>query len=187
VIATQKLSNSKKKHQMRKALIQLFILYSWFGSYTITAQNNCENDSIRYLVAYNYIINDSINTNKRLGVSDSIVDLDRFWFSHQLDSLPLKKAIVDTYRSNKDYKWFKTYHAECLDFLSNKNKQGQYVIFFSQIEDDMLRVDVLPVKNSMNNTKHYDKLASFTNGYIYLFIFSRSTIQLVFSNKIIYD
>lgn len=89
----------------------LVIFFLFFFPYVIcNAQSDCTNDTTMYLVAYNYIINDSTNQGKSISVSDSIIDLDRFWFSEDLIALPMEKVKLDKYRANKGYVWFFILH-----------------------------------------------------------------------------
>ena len=170
---------------MKNIAIILSILLLW--SYTIMAQNDCKEDTALYLAAYQYIINDSVNQNKEISVSNFIVDLDRFFFSEDLQSFPVEKEKVDQFRENKGFSWFESYYSYCIDSLFCKKQQANSVLFFSQIEDNMLRVDVLPRKRCFDKFD-YDTLAFQTVGRNYLFIFDEDdTIKIVLSHKMIYD
>ena len=159
---------------------------SW--SYPIVAQNDCEKVAALYLAAYNYIVNDSVNQNKKIIVSDSIIDLDRFWFSQDLENFPVEKEKLEQYRVDKGFNWFETYYSHCIDSLfCKKNQQANNILFFSPIEDNILRADVLPRKRCVNKFD-YNTMAFQTVGQIYLFIFDDDgTIKMVFGRKIIYD
>lgn len=147
-------------------------------------------DTVLYKEAYDYIVNDSININKEIAVSDSIVDLDRDWFSHHLTDFPIEKKILDQYREKKKFIWLESFYSPCLASIFCKREISKYVLFFSQIEDNMLRADLLPSKKQFNCTDiyNYDKMASLTEGWIYLFIFNNDgTIKASFNNEMIYD
>ncbi|NDP22618.1 MAG: hypothetical protein GZ091_16285 [Paludibacter sp.] len=170
-----------------KTILSFFILSSWLANYPIAAQN-CERDSLLYLTAFNYILKDSINHNNSIAVSDSIIDLDRFWFSKGLENFPNEKELLNQYRANKGYKWFKPYHSKLINLLFCRQKNEQKVLFFSPIENNILRADLLPINQRSKDIFDYNKLASFTEGYQYLFIFNNSkTIKLALCRKIIYD
>jgi len=171
---------------MRNVVIIFFSTILW--SYPVIAQKDREKDSVLYLAAYNYILNDSVNQNKKIAVSDSIVDLDRFWFSQDLKNFTIEKEKVDQYRSAKKFMWTKPYYSYFIDSLFCKNKkQANNVLFFSQIEDNMLRVDILPKKRCVDKFD-YNAVAFQNIGRIYLFIFDKNgNIKKTFSREIIYD
>ena len=116
----------------------IVIFFLFFFPYVIcNAQSDCTNDTTMYLVAYNYIINDSTNQGKSISVSDSIIDLDRFWFSEDLIALPMEKVKLDKYRANKGYVWYPPFYSPCIALLFGNNSQHQNdVLFFSKIEDN---------------------------------------------------
>jgi len=171
---------------MKNNVIIILLFLLWDSP--IIAQNDWKKDSVLYLNAYNYIINDSINQNKEIAVSDSIVDLDRFWFSQDIKNFFIEKEKVNRYRSTKDFRWFKPYYSYYIDSLfCKKNQQSNNILFFSQIEDNMLRVDVLPCKKHVNKFD-YNAVAYQNTGQIYLFIFDEEgIIKMVFSREIVYD
>ena len=168
----------------------LLLICFFYNCFVIHSQSNCDQDSVKYLIAYNYIINDSVNKENKMTVCDSIVDLDRFWFSRNLTDFPQEKKILDQYRENKKFIWFEPFYSPCLASIFCKKGMSKHVLFFSQIEDNMLRADLLPSKKQFNCTDiyNYHKMASFTEGRIYMFIFNDDgTIKAFFNNEIIYD
>lgn len=167
----------------------LVIITLFFFPYMVcNAQNGCKNDTIMYLAAYNYIINDSINQRKSISVSDSIIDLDRFWFSKDLISLPEEKEKIDKYRTNKKNVWSAPFYSPCITLLFDKNvRQSDAVLFFSKIEDNILRADLLPDKSSADKY-NYNQMSFQNTGRIYLFVFDKDCIfKGVFNHEIIYD
>jgi len=163
------------------------ILCFFFCSVPVRTQSNCCQDSAKYLAAYQYIINVSANDTVGIVVSDSIVDLDRFWFYDHLVDFPLEKKIVKQYRINKQFIWFDTFYLPCISSMFCKNVSVKHVLFFSQIEDNMLIATLLPYTRQRDKF-YYDEMARFTTGIIYLFIFEdNSTIKAVFCKTMIYD
>jgi hypothetical protein len=67
--------------------------------------------SIKYLNADGYTLNGSINLDKSIFVSGSIVDLDRIRFLHGLGSLPKEKQLV---KSLTRYSWKQRSYSEVL-------------------------------------------------------------------------
>jgi len=171
---------------MKNIVIILSILLLW--DYVVVAQNDCKKETALYLAAYNYIVNDSVNQNKQISVSNFIVDLDRFWFSEDLKNFPVEKEKVNQYREYRGFNWFEPYYSHCIDSLfCKKNQQANSVLFFSKIENNMLRADVLPHKRCVDKFD-YNAMAFQTVGQIYLFIFDEDgTIKMTFSREIIYD
>lgn len=156
--------------------------------FAINAQLSCYKDSIKYLAAYNYIINDSINQGKIIAVSDSIIDLDRYWFSEELKSFPIEQEILNKYRENKNFTWFTTFYSSFLSVLfKDKNQLANYVIFFSKVEDNMLLADLLPHTRQFDKF-NYDEMAFQNVGRTYLFFFGKNGgLKAVFSREMIYD
>lgn len=171
---------------MRKIVI--FAIYCLF-SFNVVAQVNCKQDSIMYIAAYDYVVNDSLNRGKNIVVSDSIVDLDRFWFSKDLTEFTVERKKLDQYRLNKNYIWFDPFYSPCIASLFVEKKMySKQVLFFSVIEDNMLRVDLLPHNRKCVNKFNYNAISSQTEGQVYLFIFNKDgSIKKAFSHEIIYD
>lgn len=171
---------------MKTILISILFFINYIG---IKAQSDCDQDSIMYIAAYNYVANDSINRGKNIVVSDSIVDLDRFWFSKDLTEFTVEKEKLDLYRLRKNYVWFDSFYSPCISSLfSGKNLNSKLVLFFSTIEDNMLRVDLLPYNKKWKNKFSYDTMSFQNVGQIYLFIFNKDrSIKKAFSHEIIYD
>ncbi len=167
----------------------IIIIYCFFCSNTIIAQINCIQDSTMYIAAYNYIASDSLNRGKSIVVSDSIVDLDRFWFSKDLTEFTVEREKLDHYRLSKNYVWFDSFYSQCISSLfSGKNLNSKMVLFFSIIEDNMLRADLLPHNKKWKNKFNYNTMSFQNVGQIYLFIFNKDgSIKKVFSHEIIYD
>jgi hypothetical protein len=144
------------------------------------AQEDCRKDSVKYAQAYDYIMNDTVNKGRLIVVSDSIVDLDRdYFFSSSLDSIERKK--LECYRGEKNYKWFVPYHSNCIaSWFPTKNANAEYVLFFSQVEDKMLRADLLPFNKAYVGIRYmfWYKQYHFLEGYIYLFIFDSDNLSL---------
>lgn len=161
----------------------------FFCSNTIIAQLNCNQDSTMYIAAYNYVVNDSLCQEKNIVVSDSIIDLDRFWFSKDLSEFSIEREKLDQYRFRKSYAWFKPFYSPCISSIFNvKNLNSKLVLFFSVIEDNMLRADLLPHNKKWTNKFNYDEMSFQNVGQIYLFIFNKKgRIKKVFCHEIIYD
>lgn len=167
-----------------KSILHIIFFLSFISG---SAQVDCGRDSIKYINALNYVINDAANDDKTIEVSDSIIDLDRFWFSEFLIDYPIEKAMVDQYRSRKSFVWFNPFYSPCIASLFSRMNCANNVLFFSNIEDNILRADLLPIKNRRDKY-HYDKIASFVTGTAYLFVFDDiNNIKIIFCKNITYD
>lgn len=123
----------------------VFIFIICFGCQYVVCQNTWQKDSIMYMAAYKYITNDSINKKKLIVVSDSIEDLDRNWDTG-LEQFPeeSKKLAQQLEEQSKRYFIKTTYYSPLLAslFQNQDVKRSQTILFFSKIEDMMLRADI---------------------------------------------
>ncbi len=170
-----------------------------FVCLTSAGQINCEKDFFLYFEAYNHIVKLRENKIKIIAVSDSIVDLDRYWISPELEKYPIAKRQLNTFRENKKYVWTEPYYCSCLDALCTKEHSttsATHILFFSQVEDNILLAELLPCTNTFIVgaegtdclSMSYDKLSMFTLANRYLFIFNTdSSISLFLKEKMIYE
>ena len=71
--------------------------------------------------------------------------------------------------------------------FGNNSQHQNDVLFFSKIEDNMLRADLLSYKRYADKY-NYDQMAFQNVGRVYLFVFDiNTTFKAVFSHEIIYD
>jgi hypothetical protein len=168
---------------MKNFILLTFVCLNWINS---IAQDFCINDSTRYLNAYNYILNDSINLNKVIFVSDTIIDLDRIWFLHDLDSLPKEKEII---KNLTKYSWKANSHSENISKvfpLNYLNHSSKTILFFSWIEKNTICADLFYDKRI--ETFNYERIASQNKSQMYLFIFdSNGKIKHVFRKELLYS
>lgn len=157
----------------------------------IFAQVDCEKDSIKYSIAYNYIANNYPNGSNKIIVSDSIIDLDRFFGAKGLTDFPEEKEKLNQYREKKNYIWFEPFYSSCLaSMFSIKDTAARNILFFSQIEDNILIAEVFPLFLMPNHIKkrlnifRYNEVSFQNTSIYYLFIFDKNTIEAVFRNEI---
>lgn len=153
--------------------------------YELTEDIKC-NDIEKYLNAKEYIEHDSLFNKKCLYFSPYLIDLDFFYFNTEIENdttingkLPIKN------------RWFKDFYSLTLkDILKNECKEIDYIVFFSLIENDMLRVDVLPNRKGVA-TFRFDDVSLFCGEELqaYLFSFKKKSNNLrkVYRLKIKYD
>ena len=161
-------------------IINILILIGCSFAVHMSSQQKCDSDII-YSQAFCKIAQDTINSKSHLYVSDYIVDLDRFWYSDMLSD-SINRELVKSFRSRKQYKWEPNYYCTCLHSLFNKEVNNNFdkIIFFSRIEDNMLRADVL---NYCKGSMDYDSLSLFGSGEAYLFICD-SALKIIKTYKI---
>lgn len=169
--------------------IFFFILCCFYFCTVINGQSNCDQDSTKFLIAYNYIINDSINQGKDLIISNSLVSLNVAVFFRELkqkdeDERSLAKRLYGIYQ-NVDF-------GSKLTFLNDKGvKYSKNILFFSPIiNDSILCAELFEYKKNLNksNKIKYRHVAAFNTSYIYLFVFDKvGKIKSMFRKEMIYD
>jgi hypothetical protein len=174
-----------------KKIISIGLL---FYCNTILAQIDCEKDSAMYSFAYSYIMNESVNINMKIIVSDSIIDLYSGWFSNDLIDFPEVKERMKQYWLNKNFIPFPPFYSSCIaSMFYIKDTSANSILFFSPIKDNALLVEIYslnrynPYKRLFNGFV-YNEVSRQTTGQHYLFIFNKdSTIKNVFSHEVIHD
>lgn len=162
---------------MKRGLIAFMICCCQY----IACQNTWQRDSIIYMTAYKYIINDSINQNKLMVVADSIVDLDRYWVDG-LEELPEERKILAQYKDKQRERYFiaSTYYSPLLAtlFPNQDVKRSNNILFFSNIDNMMLRADVnFFDKKCMSECEKFRYEAyMWGTSHEYLFIFNEDCI-----------
>lgn len=176
---------------MKRCILILMLCYCF---QYVVCQNTWQKDSTMYMTAYQYIKKDSIFSNKLIAVVDSIVDLDRYCLDCLKKEFPEEYEKLKVYRKNKKYPYshtyyscFYTYYSPLLAFLfrSQDVKQASAILFFSNIEDLMLRVDVnLYDKTYVFNKFKYEEYI-WGISYEYLFIFDKNaTLRKVVRSEV---
>ncbi len=167
-----------------KNILLVFMLF--FLQSNMHAQKNDSADSIKYLAAYDVIVNDSINEGKSLIVSDSLVRLNVAVFFRELKQKDEDENSLAT-----------RLYAMCqnidpcskLTFLSDKSsKCSKHIVFFSPIINDSILCAELFEYKSCLNSYEYNQIAMFNTSYIYLFIFDEvGKIKSMFRKEMIYN
>jgi hypothetical protein len=124
-------------------------------------------------------------------VSDSIVDLDRLGFTVLSKCYPNAKKSIDGYRAGKKYAYFRTYYSPCIaSWFCHHEERANYILFFSQIEDNILRADLL-----FYDSRYISKECKFDNsayyfgvGSEYLFLFGKDEkMKIALKQEMIYN
>lgn len=159
----------------------------------VAGQDARQRDSIMYKTAYEYIVNDSVCKNKRIVVADSICDLDRYWPAG-LEKFPEECKKLKQYREEQGKRMYKTriamyYSPLLVSLFPNRDvKRSDTVLFFSEIIDLMLRVDVIFFNKQYISECERFRWEAYMWGtaYEYLFIFNEDgTIRKALWSEII--
>jgi len=146
-----------------------------------------ENDFFKYKEAFNYILSDSINLGKEIFVSDTIIDMDRFYFKDEVKDDTTLTNIID---SLTKYTWFENFSSdEIQNIFGKQNKSAESILFFSLIEKNTLRADLFFERKSLNEFK-YNNLSNYNVNEIfsYLFFFDEfGKIKKAYRAKMIYE
>lgn len=161
---------------MKRSILIFVICY--FCQYVVS-QDTRQRDSIMYKTAYEYIVNDSVCKNKQIVVSDSICDLERYGTAG-LEQFPEEYIKLDQYREEQVMRFVTKgmtafYSPLLASLFPNRDvKRSDTVLFFSEVIDLMLRVDV-----NFFNKKYISECDRFRweaymwgTAYRYLFIFN---------------
>jgi len=165
--------------------IIIAILFSSF-IWIVNAQIFCIGDSAKYLLAYDYIQNDSVNNSKNADVSDSLVCLNIGVFWRELKSpddgeKDLFSRMYNMYQ-NADF-------SLNLSFLKrHTNKDSKSIVFFSPVINDSILCADLLKKKSCWEKDQYSRIAMQNRSFMYLFLFdSNGSIKSVARKEMIYD
>lgn len=157
----------------------------------VLCQSMCYKDSIMYMSAYRYILNDSINRNKLVAVADSIVDLDRYWMTG-LEQYPEEQKKLACYREKQMKRIFTAtaFYSPLLASLFHDQDvmHSNTILFFSEIADLMLRADInFFDKGYVGDYEKFNYEAYIWGiSYEYLFIFNEDgTIKKVLRRELI--
>ena len=167
---------------MKNIFLTLF-----FCLFITTNKDICDDDLSKYQKAYNYIVRDSINMNKMIYVSNTVVYMDLVIFGNELRhkgendislytrlySIPSK----ENFYSDKLHKAFNSF-----------NNSHQKILFFSHIvNDSILCAELFHHKGKLNEFK-YERIAWQNESYLYLFIFDQNkNIKNVHRKNMLYS
>ena len=155
----------------------------------LSMETNCQTiqseDIPKYLQAFSKIQTDSINADRKIRISDWVVDLDRFWFkSHVADDLFLS-SVLD---SLMKFSWFDDFRSpELHSAFEKQNNFSERIVFFSLIEKNTLRADLFINRKGAHTfdevvRQNKDKV------YAYLFVFNKQGFVVKqFRTELIYE
>lgn len=141
----------------------------------------------RYLKARDYIKTDSLFLGKSIYFSPYLADLDFFYFK---DAISRDSTLSKNLPSSKN-RWFDDYYSSRLDSIMGKQcRNSDYIVFFSLVENSILRVDILPFKKDIISFQFKD-VSLFpednTNAFLFTFEEKGDEIKSVYKIRITYD
>jgi hypothetical protein len=170
----------------------LFFIIIFFTCYIASSQDICLNDINKYRNAMQHIINDTI-TDVNIYFSDIVVDFDRFYFKHAVNSNDEYNKILD---SIDKHIWFEDFSSSLLkqtfednNYMLKYNLKGN-VVFFSTIEKNTLRADLFININRGQLSRLTFQSTMFFGEIVhsYLFFFDdKDKIKDIFRIKMLYD
>ena len=165
----------------------MLLLISLFGYCTdFTAQDECGKEFFRYKEIYNYILNDSINKNKVINVSDTIVNLNFALFWRELKNR--NESESDFFTRLYSLPQSENYYYKCLSLLENNSKGAKSIVFFSPIINDTLVCAELFDNKIYIDQFDYNLIGMQNTSHVYLFIFDKkNSIKSVFYKEMRYS
>lgn len=129
---------------MRIMRILFLIVFGW-ASLTMSAKNNIYgNTTEQRAIKMAYTLLQVYYHSNELCVSDSIEDLEWFYFAGMVDNQT--QQILDSYRKEKDFIWNDPVYCEKIAemFGSKVSNSCTYIAIFSEPYKGMIRCDILP-------------------------------------------
>lgn len=165
----------------------LIILALFVASCNSKAQDISNADLFKYKQAYDCISKDSINLNKKIMVSDTVVFVERVLFWENLKVQGEKAEItINRIDSIDNARKFKNFYSLLLSRSFKKDKTATLNLYFSKIFKDSLVAEVIDNKGLCNAT--YSRITMFNSGYCYLFVFDKKGyIKIVLRKEISYN
>lgn len=163
----------------------LFICFFVYLPMGINCQTIMSDDIPKYLQAFSNIQTDNININRKIRISDWVVDLDRFWFKSCVENDLFLSSVLD---SLTKFSWFDDFKSpELHSAFEKQNNFSESIVFFSLIEKNTLRADLFVNRRGAHTfgeivRKNKDKV------YAYLFVFNKQGIVVKqFRVELIYE
>ena len=138
-----------------------------------------------YKIAYDYILKLPNIPEYGLKVSDTIVFIELSNFYQELSGGDHIKTLFMLDSLDK-VRYFENYIFPELHNLP-ANQLSRHILFFSELIDNLLLLEILENNNSSNAT--YEQLSTFNQSTLYLFVFDKNkrNIRNVYSKNIQYD
>ena len=122
-------------------------------------------------------------------ISDTIYDLDRWIAIKYLSDYPDIKSAIERKLHNKKYLASPPKHSEILHSLSQCGCESiqKNIVFFSQIEDNLLVAECFKLAYRAKENMTYDKMALFTTSNYYVFIVEEDEIKKSILIQMVYN
>ena len=167
-----------------KCILLLICLLS--SCTNLIAQDGCGKEFLRYKEVYNYILNDSINRNKKINVSDTIVNLNFALFWRELKNADESES--DFFTRLYSLPQTENYYYKCLSLLENNGKGAKSIVFFSPIVNDTFVCAELFDDKIFMDQFDYNLIGMQNTSHVYLFIFDKEGgVKSIFNKEMHYS
>lgn len=133
-------------------------------------------DLNKYQIAYNYISN--LNKYKGIKISGNIIDLDMWIFPvDSLKDFTKEKEKLEAVEKRQRIARNEDFYSKELAALTPKSKKIKNIIYFSQVEDNMLIANLVPFekrRHRIEDINYFDFICRFTTTTDFLFIFDEN-------------
>ena len=154
----------------KKLLWGMFAVCCILYSLVSYSQIICEGDTLKYLRAYEYIMNDSVPCTENIYVSDTIIDMNRRVMCPSLKDFPEERERIDKMIK---VRFFKNFCSPVIRSLfGSKNKDSKTILFFSTIEQNTLCAELICDKIYKDEFRYMHIVTFNPDVYSYLFIFN---------------
>ena len=143
-------------------------------SFSLSIHAQTIEDLSKYQIAYNYIS----KKYQGIKISGNIIDLDRWVFPvDSLKDFPKEKEKLEATVKRKRIARNEDYYSKELAALTPKSKEIKNIIYFSQVEDNMLVANLVPFekhRHRIEDIDNFDSICRFTTTNDFLFIFDEN-------------
>lgn len=167
---------------MKNIFLALFICL-----FNMTNKDICDKDLYKYQESYKYIVNDSINKNKLIYVSNEIINMDLVIFGNELKRKEEDEFALYTrlYSIPKEKNFYSDKLHKSIKFVNNHSKT---ILFFSHVINDSIICAELFDNKGVTNEFKYERIAFQNESYLYLFIFDQNKmIKQAYRKKMLYS
>lgn len=143
-----------------------------------------------YDVTFNHIISTSGKKADDYFVSNDTYNLGRWMFSHELDDVPEIRAKINSFVERNKFDLELRVKKNALPFFTNEINNPKYIIFYSEIIDNMIVANVFPLVHTsgrINNINSFEEVSRFNTSRNYLFIFEHNQLKKIVTAEMIYD
>lgn len=168
----------------------LVILFSSFLA-VVSCSNKLYNDVRHrdlYELSFQHIVENGTGNKDDYQISNRMYNLDMWMFSDCLNDFPAKREIIDSIVECNKFMFNLISSKNHLSYISKKATDPKYVVFYSEVHNDMIVANVFPIDpktHSKEDYNNYAKMSAFTVSIDYLFIFSNNNLVKTVTKEMI--